>query len=134
MALAIARERGLIHPSDFLANARFAAVNYPADITDDVKEELKDCHPSMFIGDSLTMNLFKVTFRYTTMRGNEKEGMKYLLMNDTEGLSEYEASIMVETTFERWVSLFNLENPYKALLNVEILNIEPFCRAMVALG
>ena len=134
MALAIARERGLIHPSDFLANARFAASNYPADITDEVKEELKDCHPSMFIGDKLTMNLFKVTFRYVTKRGNEKESTKYLLMNDTEGLDEYEASIMVEGTFQRWVSSFNIENPYKALLNAEILNIEPFCRAMVALG
>ena len=134
MALAVVRERGLIHPSDFLANARFAASNFPADITDEIKEELKDCHPSMFIGDKLTMNLFKVSFRYTTQRGNVKESMKYLLMNDTEGLSEYEASIMVETSFERWVSSFNMTNPYKALLNVEILNIESFCRAIIALG
>lgn len=134
MALAIARERGLIHPTDFLANARFAASDYPADITDEIREELKDCHPSMFIGDKLSMNMFKVKFRYDTMRGNAKEGMKYLLMNDTEGLSEYEATIMVESTFERWVSSFNVAYPYKSLLNAEILNVEPFCRAMIALG
>lgn len=132
--LKVARERGLIHPSDFLANARFAATYCPADITDEVKEELEDFHPSMFIGDKLTMNLFKVQFQYDTVRGNHKKTTKILLMNDTEGLTEYEASIMVESTFQTWVSNFNSLNPYKALSNVEILDIQPYARAMIALG
>ena len=134
MALAVARERGLIHPSDFLANARFADPDYPADITDEIKNELKDCHPSMFIGDKLTMDMYKVKFRYDTQRGNSKETMKYFLMNDTDGLSEYEASVMVEGRFQRWLDSFNLSNPCRALLNVEILSIQPFCKAMVALA
>lgn len=132
--VSIARERGFVHPADFLASARFAANNYPADITDEVRDMLKDCHPSMFIGDKLLINMFKVSFQYETMRGNSKESMKYILMNNIEGLSEYEASIMVESTFERWLDSFNKSYPYKALLNVKILSIESFCRAMIALG
>lgn len=132
--LTIARERGLIHPTDFLANARFADCDYPGDITDQVRDELKDCHPSMFIGDKLLMNMFKVKFSYETTRGNYKEALRYLLMNDTEGLDSYEASVMVESTFDSWICSYNSANPYRALLNAKILSIEPFCRACVALG
>ncbi len=125
---------GSIHPAEFLDIAKFSDCTLPIDITKDVKSELHDMHPSMFIGDRLTVCLFKVTYRYTTKRGNKRENYKILLTNDTIGLDAYESEIMVETKFQNWISDFNFAFPFKAISNVEILDIQPYCNANVLVG
>lgn len=123
-----------IHPFEFLQYACFSECNYPADITEVVKDELKDIHPSMFIGDNISFKMYKVTYLYTTMRGNEKQSYKYLFLKEYEGLDEYEASIMVEGILENWIQDFNFKFPFRAILNVKILDIVPYAKASLMVG
>lgn len=123
-----------IHPFEFLQSAKFANCSYPADITEVVKDELKDVHPSMFIGDDIFFMLFKIAYSYNTNRGNYRESYKVVFLNDFEGLSEYEASIMAETKFQSWLDTFNRQYPFRAISNVQILEIVPFANASLLVG
>lgn len=123
-----------IHPYEFLHVARFSEVGIPADITDEIRGELKDTHPSMFIGDNISFMIFKVTYSYTTCRGNYKEGYKFVFLKDYEEIDQFEASIMVETMFTNWVDDFNHKYPFRAISNVRILDNAPFTIASLLVG
>lgn len=123
-----------IHPFEFLQTARFRECFYPADITDDVREELKDIHPSLIIGDNISFMIFKITYSYTDNRGHNKERYKYVLLKEYADLDEYEASIMAEGLFQTWVSDFNFKYPFRAISNVKILENTPRCNAHLLVG
>jgi hypothetical protein len=123
-----------IHPFEFLQSAKFAECWFPADITELVKDELKDVHPSMFIGDNISFMLFKVTYSYSTNRGNFRKSCKYIFLNAYEGLDEFEASIMAESRFQLWVDDFNIDYPFRAISNVQILEIVPYANASLLVG
>lgn len=65
---------GRIHFYDFWQHATFTDPDYPVVITDEVRDELKDMHPSKFVAvGTLGMMIYKVKYSYSTKSGNYKE-------------------------------------------------------------
>lgn len=121
---------------DFVMAAKYVDIDYPADITEQMQEELKDLHPSMIIGGGVVgLNMYKIEYSYTTKRGNRKTGTKYMLANALGMLDEeFENSIMVEGEFMNWVTNFNAKFPFRAISNVKILEITPYASANLSIG
>lgn len=114
-----------MHPYEFLnsKDVTFSAVDLPIDISPEVKAELSDLHPSMFITTKIAFAcLFKVSYSYTTPRGNYREHYKIVMKQRCDSL--YEDSIMIESIFMNYVSDYNRANPYKKMENVKILSVD----------
>jgi len=108
----------------------------PVDITEDVRKELSDLHPSMIIGGGVIgLGLYQIRYSYTTGRDIDKEHKKFkFVSSDNESLDEYEKSIMVEGAFLDWVNQFNCKYSYRAIKNVKVLEIAPYAKARLAIG
>jgi len=92
---------GGVQMYDFCQAAKFRDPECPMDITKEVRDVLKDVHPSMVIGfGALALRFYKIRYSYQTIRGNEKEGIKYLLLppsDPTYALEEhFEREVMIE--------------------------------------
>lgn len=121
---------------DFVMNAKFCDLDIPVDITDSIRKDMKDAHPSMIIGGgAISLNMYKVEYSYTTKRNNEKTSIKYIFLNESSNCDEeFGNEITVETELMNWVSTFNFSYPYKAISNVKILEIVPYANAQLAIG
>lgn len=82
-------------------------------------ENLRKQHPKQFIGGQVSSNIVRIRYSYTTMRGHERTGEKFVFVSSE--LYGYEAEVMAETSFDGWVSDFNAINKKRRLLNVKIL-------------
>lgn len=121
---------------DFVMSAKYVDMVYPMDITKEMQEELKDLHPSMIIGGGVIgLNMYKITYQYSTKRDNGKTGKKYMFANATEmAADDFEASIMVEGEFINWVTRFNAKFPFRSISNVKILEVVPCACANLSIG
>lgn len=121
---------------DFCMCAKFVDPDYPIDITSDVQEHLKDIHPSMIIGSGvLGMELFLIKYSYTTKRGNDRKAHKFMFVPQDELPDEpYEKEIMVRIKAEQFFKDYNFNNPWRAISNVEILEVVPYANAQLAIG
>lgn len=79
--------------------------------------ELLSLHYKGFIMNDIPIPFWKVTFSYTTNRGNEKKLTKYI------NLSE-ESWDLIDSTLERWVEEYNKNKPYRQISNATILDTE----------
>lgn len=128
-----------MHIYDFCKNAKFIDPDYPIyDITDQMKDMLKDLHPTMIIGSGvLGMTVYKVSYGYTTKRKNYKEAYKMLFLKEEDpvnSLDTFERDIMIEGLIQNYVIDFNHKYPYRALSNVEILDIVKYANAELSIG
>ena len=125
-----------IYLSDFLKHAMFVDPFIPADITEGVRKELCDLHPSMIIGGGVIgLEMYQIRYSYTTKRESNRENKKLIIMNsDPEPLDMFERSIMVEDAFLNWVEQFNTNYSYRAISNVKVLEIVPYANANLAIG
>lgn len=98
----------------------------------EVLEQLKDMHPLQVINNSVTIPLYCVTYEYDTVRRNRRIGKKYFFGN-VGGSDPYEQEVMAETYLSRWVDNFNSGHPYRAISNVEILEVVHLANAHLKL-
>lgn len=75
---------------------------------------LKDIYPLQIIGDNIKIPLWEIKYRYKTNRGNDKEAIKYISLDE----SSWD---LVETEFYCYIDKFNETHPGRVLSNVEIL-------------
>lgn len=75
---------------------------------------LKDIHPLQIIGDNIKIPLWEIKYRYKTNRGNDKEAIKYISLDE----SSWD---LVEIEFNCYIDEFNETHPDRMLSNVEIL-------------
>lgn len=77
-------------------------------------------HPKQIIFrlDEKPFMFYKIQYQYTTIRGNEKKGIKYFVFNT------YSPQINTKEELNKWVEEFNKENPNRNLLNVKFLKSE----------
>lgn len=138
MSITLAVNESSMHIYDFCKNAKFVDPDYPADITEDVRREMQDMHPSMIIGSGvLGMSMYKITYEYDTNRGNHRNGCRYLFLKDGDpinSLCEYERDIMIEGLVEKHFSNYNFKFPYRAISNVNILEIVKYANAEISIG
>lgn len=83
------------------------------------KEDLLKLNPKQIIFNDIQLDYWKITYNYTTKRGNKKKNIKYMMQSKKLNLDKDD----IKDDFLKWVSNFNKENPYRALLNVKILNV-----------
>ena len=94
-------------------------------LNDSAMEEFLTCHPKQIIGD-LPVPVWKVLYRYTTKRNNEKENVKYMLGDSTYW--DY-----VENVFKQSIRDNNEKFPERAISNVEILDVNFMGNAVLEL-
>lgn len=77
----------------------------------------KDIHPKQVISNiKLKVTVYKVEYRYTTNRGNKRNGEKYFIFQ------ELNPELNMKDELNKWVDNYNKENKHRQLLNVKILN------------
>lgn len=77
------------------------------------KKLLHDIHLKL-IPVKIIHNIFKINFKYKTIRGNKKENYKYVVAtNDVDA----------KINFINYINDFNKNNQHRLLLNVKILNV-----------
>lgn len=84
---------------------------------DSIMEELKCCHPKQIINEEIPIPVWKVEYRYNTVRGNSKTAIKYLFLEE----SSWD---MIDNEFKNYIELMNEKRPERKLSNVEILDVE----------
>ena len=118
--------------SGLLMNTTFEDPNYPADITEEVRNRLCDIHPSMIIGSG-SFELFMVSYSYTTKRGNDRTAEKFIFIPQGElPDDDSEKSDIVRKKTERFFSNYNEKNPWRAITNLRIKEILPYANAELA--
>lgn len=91
---------------------------------------LKSMHPSQWLGERIKIPIFKVSYRYTTARGNLRTGEKYFMKN--EGMCSSNAiDMLAEMYLNEWVEKRNKEKPFGKISNVEILGVEQIANAIL---
>ncbi len=74
------------------------------------------CHPLQLLSNTIRIPVWKIQYRYETVRGNSRESIKYLFIDES-------AFDLVEHEFNMRIQEFNENNPKRMLSNVEILDI-----------
>ena len=89
---------------------------------------LKRLHPKQMLNMRITIPLYRVRYSYTTRRGNTRQSEKFFFA--TAGEHE-ELSLEVEMKLKDWFEDENRERPYRAVSNVEILDIDRVAYAVI---
>ena len=84
---------------------------------DSIMEELKNCHPKQIISEEVPIPIWKVGYKYNTVRGNSKTAIKYIFLEEN-------AWDMVDNEFMSHIKSINEKYPERKLSNVEILDAE----------
>ena len=87
------------------------------------KKYFVSMHHSQWLGRSIKIQLFQVTYRYLTARNNANIGHKFFLQ--PEGYTSIDAiDVLADMLMNDWVNEQNQNNKYKKISNVEILDIK----------
>lgn len=90
-------------------------------------EEFTRCHPKQIVAScDLDVPVWKVKYSYDTARGNRKEAIKYLILNEF-------AYDCVDNMFNSHIKEINERNPERKISNVEILDVEFLGNASIPL-
>lgn len=107
-----------------------AAIGGTLPETEKYRKLLKNLHPKQILNSILCIPLYRVCFSYTTIRGNVRKGEKYYFsISGDHDCVEME----VEIKLKDWIEDENYRRPYRAISNVEILEIERVAYANLAL-
>ena len=98
--------------------------------TEEYRSFLKRLHPKQMLNMRITIPLYRVRYSYTTRRGNTRQSEKFFFA--TAGEHE-ELSLEVEMKLKDWFEDENRERPYRAVSNVEILDIDRVAYATLPL-
>lgn len=79
--------------------------------------EFVEAHPKQIIGDMIDVPVWKISYKYTTKRNNNKSAIKYIILDENSW-------DLVETKFDNYITEINEKYPERAVSNVEILETE----------
>ncbi len=119
-----------MHPYKFFNAVTFVENTLFGSIVDtETTERLYKVHPAQVIGE-IKVPLFKVVYSYITNKGNIKKHEKFIFL-----IQEHEDCFMeIEMKFDDWVKDYNASHPYRAISNVQILEVEPVAKALLRIG
>lgn len=85
---------------------------------DSLIDILNSIHPKQLIRecDEVKLSIHKVRYKYKTIRGNEKQGEKYFILNSIN--PQYDT----KEKLNKWVSEYNHLNKHRQISNVEFLD------------
>jgi hypothetical protein len=86
-----------------------------AKIDDSDLAEVIQCHPRQIISSELEIPVWKIEYSYDTQRGNHREAVKYLFLEDFSW-------DRVENEFMQHINTINEKYPERKLSNVKILD------------
>lgn len=98
--------------------------------TENYRAFLKKLHPKQILNMRITIPLYRVRYSYITQRGNTRQSEKFFFA--TAGEHE-ELTFEVEIKLKDWFENENRERPYRAVSNVEILDIDRVAYATLPL-
>lgn len=86
----------------------------------DFKSFISSINPMQLIFHNCNINLmiFKVSYKYTTVRGNKKDGTKFFVVNTCN------PEFNTKNLFYSWIDEFNKNNNNRSLSNVKFLDSE----------
>lgn len=87
--------------------------------TNNIKlSSINNINPKQFVNciNNIPIICYEVNYKYTTVRGNKKNGNKYFLFNS------FNPQINMEEKLNEYIEDFNKEHPSRKLLNVKFLN------------
>lgn len=76
--------------------------------------EFVEAHPRQIIGDTIDVPIWKILYKYTTKRNNNKCATKYIILDENSW-------DLVEIKFNNYIAEINEKYPERAVSNVEIL-------------
>lgn len=85
----------------------------------EVEKLLNSLNPMQVINDlndDVHITIHRINYSYTTIRGNKKNGVKYLITNSLD------PQINLKEKLDIWVKDFNKNKPYRAISNVKFLD------------
>lgn len=91
---------------------------------------LKSLHPAQILNIELKMFLYKVSYSYFTVRHNYRKSTKYFFANPYD----VDIYLKVDIALRDWVEQENKSRPYRAISNVEILDLECVAYANLKIG
>lgn len=83
---------------------------------DSAMEEFKQCHPKQIISEELPVPVWRIDYKYKTMRNNTKTATKYIILEE----SSWDR---IDGEFQDHILKGNIEHPERKISNVEILDI-----------
>lgn len=107
-----------------------AAIGGTLPATEEYRAFLKRLHPKQILNMRITIPLYRVRYSYMTRRGNIRQGEKFFFA--TAGEHE-DIHFEVEMQLKDWFEDENRERPYRAVSNVEILDIDRVAYATLSL-
>ena len=121
-----------MHIHEFADHCTFSEIGIGGTLaaTEEYRALLKKLHPKQLLNARLSIRLYRVSYGYETRRGNFRQGEKfYFSLN-----GEHEDLWMeIEMKLEDWVREENERRPYRAISNVNILDITRIAYATLAL-
>lgn len=119
-----------IHPNKFFMGVDIVEPNMPA-INDEKQEQLSEVHPLSFITSArIRLPVVKISFSYTTPRGNSKTSEHFTICQEYHD----ETHLEVEIRFLDHIEDFNRKKPFKKKENVKILSIDLYGFACFEIG
>lgn len=104
--------------------ASFTDPDYGTDVTDGVREVLRKETAENIIGEG-NGELIRVVLHYVTRRGNVKTPVRYLVLQDCPEEDE-KLRMIVSRVVDAEFTLRNARNPYRAVKDVRISDIERY--------
>lgn len=82
-----------------------------------VMAEFKNAHPKQIISTKIPVPAWKVTYKYTTNRNNDKTAIKYVIQNENSW-------DLIDSEFMKHIEEMNKKHPERKVSNVEILDAD----------
>lgn len=109
----------------WIEKATFLDPDYGSDVTEGVREVLKSEHSDNIIGGHCNGELLKVEVSYVTRRGNLKQPVKYLLLQECPR-DDKKLRAKVTQIIDAAYTIKNVYNPYRAVKDVSVGHIERY--------
>ncbi len=98
--------------------------------TEEYRTFLKKLHPKQILNMQITLPLYRVRYQYQTQRRNIRQGEKFFFATAGE---HDDLALEVELKLKDWFEDENRERPYRAVSNVEILDVDRVAYATLSL-
>lgn len=121
-----------MHIHEFADQCTFseAAIGGTIPATEQYRTMLKKLHPKQILNSRLCIPLYVIRYSYLTKRGNYRTSEKYYFSM----AGEYDdLDIEMEIRLKDWVTDENRAKPYRAISNVQILDVKRVAYATLTL-
>lgn len=109
----------------WIEKAKFTDPDYGNDVTEDVRDVLRRTYSANIIGGNCNGELIRVMVSYVTRRGNVRNPIKYLLLQKCPE-DEKKLRDVVNRVIDAEYTIKNVNNPYRAVKNVTVQQIERY--------